>query len=220
MITTINGISIGRYEYDMSKEFTDSAIDCVIDACKQPNMYPSIPNTPAASLWSEDDSGRKLHELPLFKDFLSTIKPMLQEYLKFIGVNENDAVITAMWGVHYKQNECVVKHNHVYSDCKKNEKGSFIKRVPHKRSTKNDIISILLYLNKPKNSGNLLIEDAMGIEHEFDLKGGDIIMFPSYAYQHRTLPNKSEEDKFVIVLEVVMKWVTDDEIEGKTLEQL
>jgi len=221
MIESIDDVKIGFFKYDMPPGFAEEAISCVAEICKEPNIYLDIiPNAPSASLWSENDNGRKLNELPIFRDFVSFVKPHIIEYLKELGIEKSDAFVVGMWGVHYKPKQFVVRHNHVYSDIAMKHKGSsFIKRQPHKNSNQNDMMSILLYLNKPDNSGNLLIEMPNGIEREFDLKGGDVIMFPSHSLWHRTQPNESNEDKFVVVLELGMKWITDDII-GTALEDL
>ena len=81
-----------------------------------------------------------------------------------------------------------------------------------------DVLAVLLYLNKPEDSGNLIIETPDG-EKEFDIKAGHVIMFPSML-NHRTTPNNSNESKFVVGMEIIMKWVTDDTLVGKTIGDL
>ena len=205
-------------KYDMPDGFVDKAIACVEDICGQSNVFNKrIPHSPIVSFWNLNDNGKRLYDCPEFKDYLTFIKPHIQDYLKELGISEDDAVVTAMWGVHYKPNQFVQKHNHEYTDY---IRSPFEKRGKHKVSTDNDILAILLYLNKPDNSGNLFIQSKKGIKHEFDLKAGDIIMFPSYSSIHWTEPNLSEEEKFVVGIEIVMKWVTSNVIVGKTIEEL
>lgn len=218
MIETIDGVKIGLFKYDMTEETRQSTISCVIDICSQPNIYnKTIDNSPIVSFWNLNDNGKRLYDLSEFKNFLKSIKPNIQEYLKALNISEDDAVITAMWGVHYKPTQFVRRHNHAYGDYKKSP-GK--KRSEHNNTTDNDVLAILLYLNKPDNSGNLFIEMPNGVEHEFDLKSGDVIMFPSFSLMHRTSPNNSNEDKYVVGIEIVMKWVTDDKLIGKTVGEL
>lgn len=212
MIKSFDDVKVGLFKYDMSNEFANSAITCVKEICEQSNVFcSSIPNCAKISFWNDVDTGKRLYDLPAFKDYLSFVKPHIREYLTALGISEDDAVVTAMWGVHYKPDQFVQRHNHTYEDYHKG---------PYKKVTNNDVLAILLYLNKPDNSGNLFIETSDGIEHEIDLKGGDIIMFPSSSTMHRTNPNKSKEDKFIVGIELVMKWVTDDNLVGKMLEEL
>ncbi|NDB61337.1 hypothetical protein EB001_23300 [bacterium] len=218
MIETYDGVKIGLFKYNMTKDFAEEAISTVIDICSKPNINNKrISDSPIVSFWNLNDSGKRLYDLPIFKDYLSFIKPHIQEYLKELGVVEDQAILTAMWGVHYKPNQFVKRHNHAYGDYKKNPRK---KRSEHIVKSDNDVLAILLYLNKPNNSGNLFIETPNGIEHEFDLKAGDVIMFPSFSLMHRTNPNLSNEDKFVVGIEIVMKWVTDDTLVGKTIGEL
>ncbi len=223
MIEEYDGIMIGKFKYDMPEGFVESAISHVIEICQKPNIFVEniVPTAPSSTLWSVDDRDKRLYELPLFKDFLTFIKPHILTYVQALGIIQEEAYVVGMWAVHYKPTQFVQKHNHVYSDCSTNYSGgTFIKREVHKNSSENDMVSIILYLNKPDNSGNLFIEMPNGVEHEFDLKAGDIIMFPSYSLMHRTSPNESNEDKYVIVLELAMKWITDDPMVGKTLEDI
>ena len=218
MIKSFDGVKVGLFKYDMPNGFADSVISCVKDICSQPNIVnKTIVNSPIVSFWNINDNGKRLYDLPEFKDYLTFIKPHIQEYLKELEVPEDQAVVTAMWGVHYKPSQFVRRHNHAYGDYKKNPRK---KRSQHNVTTDNDVLAILLYLNKPVNSGNLFIETTDGIEHEFDLKAGDVIMFPSFSLMHRTDPNNSNEDKFVVGIEIVMKWVTDDQLVGKMVKEL
>jgi hypothetical protein len=212
MINSYDGVKIGLFKYDMTEGFVDKAKAAVTDICGQKNFFNKrIPNSPIVSFWNVNDNGKRLYELPEFREYINFVKPHIQEYLKELGIQEDDAVVTAMWGVHYKHGEYVKRHNHIYDHYRK---GS------GRHPTGNDVLAILLYLNKPDKSGNLFIESDNGKEHEFDLKGGDVIMFPSSSAWHRTDPNQSNEDKFVVGIEIVMKWVTDDELVGKSLEEL
>jgi hypothetical protein len=218
MIKTIDDVKVGLFKFDMSKEFAENAISFVIDICSQPNVFnKKIEHSPIVSFWNLNDKGKRLYDMPEFKEYLTFIKPHIQEYLQALNIPEDDAIVTAMWGVHYKPTQFVKKHNHAYGDY---TKSSGKKRTEHNNTTDNDVLAILLYLNKPDNSGNLFIEMPNGNEHEFDLKGGDVIMFPSFSLMHRTNPNQSNEDKFVIGIEIVMKWVTDDILVGKTIGEL
>jgi hypothetical protein len=212
MFQSYDGVKIGLFKYAMPSGFAEQAILSVMDICNQTNnVNTKIPKSPIISFWNYRDNGKRLYDLPEFKDYITFIKPHIRDYLKELGVSEDDAVITAMWGVHYKPGQFVQRHNHTYSDYRKGAS---------KPASDNDVLAILLYLNKPDKSGNLFIESSNGVEHEFDLKGGDVIMFPSSLSMHRTDPNESNEDKFVVGIEIVMKWVTDDELIGKTLEEL
>ena len=218
MFKLYDNITIGRFKYDMPESFAEDAISAVTDICSQPNVFcDGISNSPVVSFWNVNDKGKRLYDLPVFKDYLTFVKPLIRDYLKELNLSEDDAVVAAMWGVHYKPNQFVQKHNHEYTDY---IRSPFEKRGKHKVSTDNDILAILLYLNKPDNSGNLFIQSKKGIKHEFDLKAGDIIMFPSYSSIHWTEPNLSEEEKFVVGIEIVMKWVTSNVIVGKTIEEL
>ena len=87
-------------KYDMPDGFVDKAIACVEDICGQPNVFNKrIPHSPIVSFWNIDDSGRRLYDRSEFRDYLTFIKPHLQDYLKELGISEDDAVVTAMWGV-------------------------------------------------------------------------------------------------------------------------
>lgn len=218
MIKTFGDVKIGLVRYNMTPGFAKAAISSVIDICSQPNITNKlIDNSPTVSFWNINDNGKRMYDLPQFKDYLTFIKPHIQEYLKELSIPEDQAVVTAMWGVHYKPKTFVKRHNHAYGDYKKSPRK---KRSDHLVKTDNDVLAILLYLNKPENSGNLFIETVDGVEHEFDLKGGDVIMFPSFSLMHRTNPNNSNEDKFVVGIEIVMKWVTDNQLVGKRVEEL
>ena len=212
MIRTIAGVKVAQYFYPMPEGFADAAIAYSIEICKKPNVFHDmmkqkvghkvsvdlISNSPNATLWNVDDNDKRLFRLPLFKDFLSFLKPHMLNYIKELEIDEKDVNVVGMWAVHYKPKQFVARHNHFYSDCAKRQDGTFIERIPHKSSNQNDMISILLYLNKPIASGNLFIEMPDGDAHEFDLKAGDVIMFPSYSLMHWTSPNESDEDKFEI----------------------
>lgn len=198
-------------KYDMSDGFADKAIACVRDICGQTNVFNKrIPHSPIVSFWNLDDNGKRLYDRPEFKDYLTFIKPHIQDYLRELNISEDDAVVTAMWGVHYKPTQFVRRHQHTYNDYKKS---------PHKFTTPNDVLAVLLYLNKPGNSGNLFIEMPDGSEKEIDMSAGDVIMFPSMSY-HWTTPNESQENKYVVGIEIIMKWSTDDQLVGKTIGEL
>lgn len=218
MIKTIDGVKVGLFKFDMAKEFTETAISSVNDICSQPNTFNKrIQHSPIVSFWNLNDNGKRLYDMSEFKEYLTFVKPHIQEYLQALNIPEADAIVTAMWGVHYKPTQYVKRHNHAYGDYKKL---SGKERNRHNNTTDNDVLAVLLYLNKPNDSGNLFIETPNGVEHEFDLKAGDVIMFPSFSLMHRTDPNNSNEDKFVIGIEIVMKWVTDDKLVGKTIGEL
>lgn len=218
MIETYGGVKIGLFNFEMTKEFAQTAISSVVNICSQPNVTNKrIPKSPTVSFWNKSDNGKRLYDLPEFKDYLTFIKPHIQEYLKVLGVSEDQAVVTAMWGVHYKPGQFVKRHNHAYGDYQNDPRK---KRSEHNIKTDNDVLAVLLYLNKPDKSGNLFIETIDGIEHEFDLKAGDVIMFPSFSLMHRTDPNESNDDKFVVGIEIVMKWVTTDVLVGKLVKEL
>ena len=198
-------------KYDMSKDFQDKAISCIEHICNQLNVFNKrIPNSPIVSFWNIDDDGRRLYDCPEFKDYLTFVKPHIQDYLKELELPVDEAMVTAMWGVHYKTGQYVRRHQHTYNDYKKS---------PHKFTTPYDVFAVLLYLNKPEHSGNLFVETSDGIQKEIDLKDGDVIMFPSMQY-HWTSPNKSQESKYVVGIEIIMKWSTDDELIGKPLGEL
>ena len=151
-----------------------------------------------------------MYDCPEFKDYLTFVKPHIQDYLKELELPLDEAMVTAMWGVHYKTGQYVRRHQHTYNDYKKS---------PHKFTTPYDVFAVLLYLNKPEHSGNLFIETPDGIQKEIDMQPGDVIMFPSMQY-HWTSPNKSQESKYVVGIEIIMKWSTDDELVGKTIGEL
>ena len=210
MIKTIDDTKIYLTKYDITDKFIESVIPRIIETCNHKNLFANIPNAASVSFWNVDDSGKKVYDWLEMKDFLTFIKPHIRTYIKELNISEDDMMITAMWCNRYKPNTFVIKHNHTYND---------YKRGSHNFKTSNDVLGVLLYINKPDNSGNLFIETSDGIEHEFDLKGGDVIIFPSML-QHRTSPNKSKDDKFVIGIEIMMKWVTDENLVGKTLGEL
>lgn len=210
MFKIYDDVKIGLFNYNMSSEFISNAIQSVRDVCSQPTIL-NNEKTPIISFWNREDNGKRLYDKSEFKEYIKFIKPHIRSYLKELNVAENDAVVTAMWGVHYKPKQFVPRHNHTYDDYRK---GSI------KKTTDNDVIAILLYLKKPCNSGNLFIETKNNLEFEFNLKAGDIIMFPSSSTWHRTDINESGDEKFIVGIEIVMKWVTDDVLVGKTLEEL
>lgn len=198
-------------KYDMPDGFLDKAKSCVEDICSKPNVQDkTVPTVPVVSFWNMNDNGKRLYNRPEFNDYLTFVKPHIQDYLKELGISEDEAIVTAMWGVHYKPTQFVGKHNHTYNDYKKS---------PHKFKTPNDVLAVLLYLNKPENSGNLFIELSDGSEKEIDTGAGDVIMFPSMLY-HWTSPNNSQESKYVLGIEIIMKWSTDDKLIGKTIGEL
>ena len=70
-------------KYDMSKDFQDKAISCIEHICNQFNVFNKrIPNSPIVSFWNIDDDGRRLYDCPEFKDYLTFVKPHIQDYLK------------------------------------------------------------------------------------------------------------------------------------------
>ena len=70
----------------------------------------------------------------------------------------------------------------------------------------------------------MLFRSDTSYEYEVPMSEGDVVIFQNTLY-HWTIPNKSNEDKFVIGIEMCQRHIMNEKtteygIEQKTLEEL
>jgi len=154
----------------------DKIIDKIYQITNKPNDMPFFIQGGSCSYHNTDKEGANLQNWPEFKDLVSKINEHLSTYLKQICIDDTPE-FRGMWANRYPTNTFVMKHNH------------------RLLGGEGFLMACLFYLQKPENSGNLVIEDK-----EINIQEGDIVIFESYK-DHWTIPNKSEKDKLVIGME-------------------
>jgi len=119
--------------------------------------------------------GSHLNDWEESADFINFLNPHIEEYTKHLNILFDHVTLTNMWANKYPQNSFIQEHAHlVYKN----------------------LHSIVFYLKKPYNSGNLFIRDN-NIDYEIITAEGELIIFPSNLI-HYTSPNNNVENKYVI----------------------
>jgi hypothetical protein len=120
----------------------------------------------SCSFFNKDNSGRNLYLWDELSSYLDFIRPHVNNYIKSINMNEDDYCVTAMWSNNYPPGTYVQRHRHTYI---------FENSLP-KFYSQNDMIAVILYLEKPENSGNLILEipqDNSYFDYEVEMDEGD-----------------------------------------------
>jgi len=112
----------------------------------------------------------------------------------FLGMAGEDYYVIDFWANKYKNKGYVKSHNHYPSgpDIFFNEKAEQIK-----------LKTGVYYFNKPKNSGNLIIEDRI-----IDVKEDDFIMFNSIL-NHSSEPNESNLERIIFSINMGYNVLTE-----------
>lgn len=196
-------IRIEKIIYENVNELFTIVKEKLIDVNSQPAVVEGIVGGSCSRVNVDYQKGRTLYLWPEFKEYLNFIKPYIRNYIKDLGQSEEDYYVSDMWTNRYPPGTFIVRHKHpnIYD-----ERPALI--------TKNEAISIVLGIRKPKNSGNLVIEIPNELneitEYEVFSEEGEVILFPGALF-HKTSPNQSDEDKFTIVLELILKSCADSQ---------
>jgi len=180
-----------RYEMDFSsvKEVIDSALQECRIGVKENNI---------AIL----ESGGGMSTAPLSAEFLPHLLP------EFDGLNNflQQAIdqVLPMWGINPNQMKYIDR-----SWCNVHPPGG--STLEHRHN--GILVAAVYYLQKPKESGNLLVRNPMEmykcndpidieewdsyIWQSVEVKTGDLLIFPGWLL-HKTEVNKSKEDRYVI----------------------
>jgi hypothetical protein len=186
MILEIGTTKILRTRYKHTNELYEVVSDKIKDITNQPNNFPMFIVNGRCSFHNKDDAGRKLYEWEDFKDFVLFLKQNVRDYLESIDIQEQDAPIAGMWANRYPPGTFVTRHNH--NELKKE---------------KTIIIGALFYIKTEENAGDLVIDIPSYGEYNANMSQGDVIIFQS-SLDHWTTPNRSDNDKYVIGLELVV----------------
>lgn len=127
-----------------------------------------------------DEGGSHLDEWSEFAKFMEFIRFHINEYSKSLELTNNQLEITNMWANKYPTHSFIREHAHIIYK---------------------NLYSIVFYMKKPNDSGNLYIRDhSKGIDLEITSDEGDVIIFPSNV-THYTSPNNNTADKYIIGLD-------------------
>lgn len=222
MIEQHGDIKIYRVMYPQNEELYSVIKDKIHEVTNQPSYMPftntiidsnsvSVATNKAGrcSFWNADGEGMKLYKWEELSDYFAFVKPHIRTYLEAIGIDEKDIVTRNCWANEYPKGTNTNRHRHLYSDYGTGH---------HNHKTPYDIIGVLLYINKPEGTADLMLE-IDGKMTDMNVKNGEIIIFPSYQY-HQTHPNMSDEYKHLVGIELLTRWISNDVIEGLTLEEL
>ncbi len=198
MLYENNNIKIDKIKYNNNKSLLNKVLPKIIDITSRPNTNKNFILGGSCSYFNEDldQSGKKLFLWKEFRDYIDFIKPHIQNYLNEINKSEDYYYVTGMWANVYPPGTHVAKHKHNYFQ---------------ESSDLNDILAILLYLRKPNDSGNLIIdipENNSTVDYKVTMEEGDVVMFQS-SLCHQTEINKSCESKFIIGIELVSRFQSD-----------
>lgn len=196
MIEEIGSTKILRNRFEEPSKLFWLILPKLEDITSQPNKLPLFIKNGSCSFHNEDDAGKRLYEWIELKDFVSFLKTNLRDYLKSIDVDEQNVSVAGMWANRYPSGTHVEKHNHN----PRNKEGILV-------------IGALYYLHKDDNAGNLVIDIPNHGHYNANMNEGDLIIFQS-TLDHWTTPNRSDKDKYIIGLELVVgeKGLTLDDI--------
>lgn len=168
--------------------------DKLKDITNQPNNFPKFIVNGSCSFHNKKDSGKQIYDWPEMKSLVTFFKENVREYLKSICVNENDCSVAGMWANRYPP-------------------GTFVDRHNHSKKEKQIVIGVLHYIRKDKDAGNLVIDIPDYGDFTVDMNEGDTVIFQS-SLDHWTSVNRSENDKYVIGLELIV------DNNGKRLDEI
>ena len=220
MIETHGDIKVYRIPYPHTDELYAKVRDKIRHVTSQPSYMPftntiisaeAVATNKAArcSFWNADGKGIELYKWDELSEFFAFVKPHIRNYLNEIGIDEKDIVIKNVWCNEYPQGTSTNRHRHLYSD---------YGTAKHIHKTPYDIIGVLFYIHKPKDSADLLLE-IDGEMKKMNVQPGEILILPTYQY-HTTEPYVGDDFKHMIGIELLPRWITDEEIVGMTLEEL
>lgn len=167
---------IYRTKYSKTAELRETVLDKLYDITNQPNRAPGFINGGICSFHNLDESGKRLHTWSEFSDLTIFMQEHLNEFSKMVNISATFD-FKGMWANRYPKGSSVIKHNHKLL------------------GGDNYLIASLFYLQKPENSGNLVVEGQ-----ELNIEEGDVVIFESFR-DHWTTPNMNDTDKFVIGME-------------------
>lgn len=196
VILDVGSTKILRTNFLGSQELFENIFSKLEHITSQPNKLPDFIKNGSCSFHNVEEDGKKLYEWEEFKDFIPFLKEHVRDYLDSISVPEADVSIAGMWANRYPPGTYVFKHNH--------NNMSVDKRL---------IIGALFYIHMEENAGNLVIDIPQFGEYNVKMSQGDVVIFQS-SLDHWTTPNKSNNDKYVIGLELVVG------VDGKQLDEI
>jgi hypothetical protein len=130
------------------------------------------------------EQGTGLHHWPELRPFLDCVWPSVKEYARLVDLDPERCEIRTMWANIYHPGGRVNRHRHFYTD-----------KLP--------TFSLICYLVRPPESGNLFVsvpgEDDVVVK-EIDYAEGDIVIFPSRRL-HWSGPNLSDQDRVLIAFD-------------------
>lgn len=196
MIHEFKSTKILKTRYDNSHELFQKVYTDLDNITRQPNKLPGFIRNGRCSFHNIDESGKQLYKWNDLAEITFFLKDNMKKYLRSVSIDVNDVSITGMWANRYPPGTFVDKHNH--------------KRLKGKHSI---LIGALYYIRKDRNAGSLFIDIPDHGEYNVEMEEGDVVIFHS-SLDHWTTPNNSDNDKYVIGMEVVVgeEGITLDEI--------
>lgn len=126
------------------------------------------------------------YQCQIYEKYEDVFIPIVEQFKKMAGEGFN---VFEFWVQIYKTGGYVLKHNHLPSFPE-------LKDVPMRAG--------VYYLQKPKNGGNINIDNLW-----YDVKEDDMIMFGNHL-DHYTEPNKSKKDRIICSINLakgyIKKW--------------
>lgn len=181
IIEKINSNSIYRTKYPRDCKLLLEKISSKLDKVfnnNQDDVFSPAKNGATCSFWLTEENGKNLQTWEEFFDLLDFIDPHYKNYLSQLNILYESTSFVGMWANQYPRN-------------------SYAR--PHRHTINNDIINVLFYLQKPKNSGDLYLE-INEKSYRIGVDEGDIIIFPGGLY-HWTDINNSDEYRILVGLE-------------------
>jgi len=167
-----------KVKYAECEELKEKVLSKIYDITNKPNKLSMFIEGGSCSYHNVDEEGKNINAWPELEHLITFIRSNLDTFAELINVPK-DFEFQAMWANRYPPGTCVMKHNHTYLGGDKY------------------LISALLYIQKPFNSGNLVVENE-----EIDIEEGDVVFFESFR-DHWSIPNESNEDRLLIGMEYV-----------------
>lgn len=186
MILEIGSTKILKTRYENTQQLFESIRDKLEDITNQPNRVPWFIENGICSFHNVDATGRELYKWDELSDFTVFIQQSIKEYLKSISIDIEDVAVAGMWANRYPPGTFVSKHNH-----------------NQLREKDTVIIGALYYIRKDKDAGNLVIDIPDYGVYNTEMDEGDVVIFQS-SLDHWTVPNTSDNDKYVIGVEAVV----------------
>lgn len=182
-----------RARYEMDFSLVKDKIDLVLDECREKVVEHNIPILEDGGAMSTAPASFKFvpHLLPEFEGLNNFLQQTIDQVLP-------------MWGIDHRVMKYIDR-----SWCNVHPPGGVT--LEHRHT--GILVAAVYYLNKPKDSGNLLVRNPMEmykcndpIEPEYwdtfnwqsiEAETGDLLLFPGWLL-HKTEENKSSEDRYVI----------------------